>query len=675
MALVQEKQGMTPGAKQLLEKMVRVLQELFHYPHPAILLVDEGRDHLKVVASSGYRRQVLHNFGIAIGREGITGWVARHKKPVYVPDVRKDSRYIRGITRGRSEIAVPLLIGKTLIGVLDVESEKVDAFSRRDLKILSLFATQAALAIQNTQLYEQERKKSLQLRLLNDVGRKMATSLDPEKILPILVQAVQRDFNYHHVMVLLREGEEEVVLNAQAGDPGFLFPEDYRQKLGEGVIGSVAATGQTILSNDVTRESRYFRALEATRSELCVPIKLGKQVLGVLNVESKEINAFDRHDQDILETLASQLSSVIKNAQIYQECKQTKDFQQKLIASSIDAITTADNLGRLNFWSKGAEEIFGYRAEEVLGQSATRFYAKGREEARRLMWQLLKKGVLRNVEVEYLGKNGKKIYGSLSASLLRDERGAVTGSLGIIRDISEIKVLSQQLLESERFATIGKLSTQVAHEIMNPLSSIKMNIRILSKREGLSNNDQRRLAIANFEIDHLETILQDIFDYSKTFRLNLSRESLNEILEKSLLMVQDRFEAKQIVVSKKLETDLPLVPVDLVRMMQVFTNLLFNAAEALPPGGKIKIADGKEKVSGRTRVWVTVSDNGPGIPAVHRAAIFDPFYTTKSGGTGLGLAIVKKIVELHEGRIEVRSKVDQYTSFKITLPARKSSGE
>jgi signal transduction histidine kinase len=110
-------------------------------------------------------------------------------------------------------------------------------------------------------------------------------------------------------------------------------------------------------------------------------------------------------------------------------------------------------------------------------------------------------------------------------------------------------------------------------------------------------------------------------------------------------------------------------------MMQVFTNLLFNAAEALPPGGKIKIADGKEKVSGRTRVWVTVSDNGPGIPAVHRAAIFDPFYTTKSGGTGLGLAIVKKIVELHEGRIEVRSKVDQYTSFKITLPARKSSGE
>jgi PAS domain S-box-containing protein len=480
---------------------------------------------------------------------------------------------------------------------------------------------------------------------------------------------VQRDFNYHHVMVLLSEGEDEVVLKAQAGDPAFLFPEDYRQKLGEGIIGSVAASGQSILSNDVTRESRYFRALEATRSELCVPIKLGKQVLGVLNVESKEFNAFDRHDQDILETLASQLSSVIKNAQIYQDCKQTKDFQQKLIASSVDAITTADNLGRLSFWSKGAEEIFGYQAEEVLGQSATRFYAKGREEARRLMWQLLKKGALRNVEVEYVGKNGKKIYGSLSASLLRDERGAVTGSLGIIRDISEIKVLSQQLLESERFATIGKLSTQVAHEIMNPLSSIKMNIRILSKREGLSANDQRRLAIANFEIDHLEKILQDIFDYSKTFRLNLSRENLNEILEKSLLMVQDRLEAHQITVSKKLETDLPLVPLDLVRMMQVFTNLLLNAAEALPPGGKIKIADGKETVGGRTRVWVTVNDNGPGIPAIHRAAIFDPFYTTKSGGTGLGLAIVKKIVELHEGRIEVRSKVEQYTSFKVTLPA------
>jgi two-component system NtrC family sensor kinase len=644
------------------------LQELFNYPHAAILLVDESGQELVLVASSGYRREVERNFKILIGGEGITGWVARQKKPLYVPDVRKDPRYIRGVLRGRSEMAVPLLSGKKLIGVLDVESEQPDAFSRRDLKILSLFATQAAMAIQNIQLYEQERKKSLQLRLLNDVGRKMASSLDPEKILPILVKAVQRDFNYHHVMVLLREGGDEVVLNAQVGDPRFLFPKDYRQKLGEGIIGTVAQTGKTILCNDVSQDPRYFRALEATRSELAVPIILGRQVLGVINVESHARNAFDPIDQDILETLSRQLAGVIQNARIYQDCKRTKDFLQKLVESSVDAITTADNLGNLRFWSKGAEEIFGYRANEVLGKSAAHFYARGREEARRFMWQLLKKGRLRNVEVEYLGKNGRKIYGSLSASLLRDEHAAITGSLGIIRDITELKVLSQQLIESERFATIGKLSTQVAHEIMNPLSSVKMNIRILSKREGLSANDQRRLAIANFEIDHLEKILQDIFDYSKAFQLNLSKENIHEVMEKSLLMVQDHLEEKRILVQKRLGAKLESISIDLVRMMQVFTNLFLNASEAMAEGGKLKITTAETKV-GRTRfLEITVSDNGPGIPAIHRAAIFDPFYTTKSGGTGLGLAIVKKIIELHHGQIEVSSKADRYTSFKILLP-------
>jgi two-component system, NtrC family, sensor kinase len=492
------------GAIKLLDELLHVIRDLFHYPHAAILLVDETGKRLFLQASRGYRKKVGSDFQIAIDKEGITGWVAAHKKPLVVPDVRRDPRYIEGIVHGRSEIAVPLLIGKRLIGVLDVESEKVNAFSRRDLRILSLFATQAAVAIEN--------------------------------------------------------------------------------------------------------------------------------------------------------------------ARLYQECKEAKDRLQKLIESSSDAITTADNRGRLVFWSKGAEAIFGYKASEVLGQSAAPFYAKGREEARRIMGQLLRKGQLKNIEVDYLGKDGKKIFASLSASLLRDERGDVTGSLGIIRDITEFRVLSQQLLQSERLATIGQLSTQIAHEIMNPLSSIKMNMRILSKRDGLSHNDRRRFEIANFEIAHLQKILQDIFDYSRTLQMNLSLEDINEVLDKSLLMVQDRIEEKQVFVTKRFTRRLPRVPIDLVRMMQVFTNLFLNAIQAVGRNGKVTVSTRLERKARARSLRITISDNGKGISPAQRESIFEPFYTTRSDGTGLGLTIVKKIVEQHDGRIEVESEEGKTTRFTIFLP-------
>ena len=407
------------------------------------------------------------------------------------------------------------------------------------------------------------------------------------------------------------------------------------------------------------------------RSEIAVPLLIGKRLIGVLDVESDKVNAFSRRDLRILSLFATHAAVAIENARLYQECKEAKDRLQKLIESSSDAITTADNRGRLVFWSKGAEEIFGYKASEVLGQSAAPFYAKGREEARRIMGQLLRKGQIKNVEVDYLGKDGRKIFASLSASLLRDESGEVTGSLGIIRDTTEFRVLSQQLLQSERLATIGQLSTQIAHEIMNPLSSIKMNIRILSKRDGLSSNDRRRLEIANFEIDHLQKILQDIFDYSRTLQLSLSHEDVNEVLEKSLLMVQDRLEEKQISVTKCFAGRLPRVPMDLVRTMQVFTNLFLNAIQAMNRAGKLTVATQLEHNGQGRSVQVVVTDNGKGIPSSQRASIFEPFYTTRSDGTGLGLSIVKKIVEQHNGRIDVDSVEGKGTQFTITLPLAK----
>jgi signal transduction histidine kinase len=138
-------------------------------------------------------------------------------------------------------------------------------------------------------------------------------------------------------------------------------------------------------------------------------------------------------------------------------------------------------------------------------------------------------------------------------------------------------------------------------------------------------------------------------------------------------MVQDRVEEKRIAVIKNYDRKLPRVPLDLVRMMQVFTNLYLNAIQALAPGGKLKVSSGLAREQEKSYLRITVTDNGAGISVAQRSSIFEPFYTTKSNGTGLGLTVVRKIVEQHNGKVQVESQVGQYTRFTVLLPLKTGS--
>ncbi len=650
---------------RLLEQVLRVICDVLNYPNCAILLLDEARGELYIKAALGYSREAVEKLRIPVGR-GLTGLVAETRQAVCVGDVSKEPRYIKGTGYGRSEIAVPLMIGEKLIGVLDVESGELNAFGERDLRVLSLFASQAALAIEYARLYEKEKKRSAQLALINEISKKMAESLEIDELLREVVRSIQSSFNYYHVMVLeVDRARGEVAMRAQAG--GFArAPDVYRRRLGQGIVGHVAETGCTILANDVTKEPYYLAARPETRSELCVPIKIDGQVWGVINVESRDLNAFDENDVIILETISDQLARAVTNARIYAECKEAKDYLQKLVESSSDAITTTDIHGRLTFWSKGAEEIFGYNAEEALGRPARSFYAAGVSEARRVMQMLKREEKIKNWETEFIGKNGRRIHASLSVALLRDEEGNPTGTLGIIRDISQFKELQRQLIEAERLAAVGRLSTQIAHEIRNPLSSIKMNIQILG-RQGLPEQAKQHLAIAASEVERLDRILQEIFDYVRPLKLELVQEDLNQVAERSLSAVLPRLEESGISVEKRY-ADLPKVWLDSLRLSQALTNLYINAINSMPCGGLLRISTSRARLKKREMAKVEISDNGYGISRANLKNIFEPFFTTRSDGIGLGLTIVKKIVEQHNGAINVRSREGKGTTFSIYFP-------
>jgi GAF domain-containing protein/two-component sensor histidine kinase len=328
---------------RLLDEILRVIVGSFGYLNCAILLIDEKTNELYFKADVGFPENLVKNLRIKVGEKGIAGWVAHTGQPLVVGDVSKDPRYISGIEECKSEVAVPLKLKDRVIGVLDAESDQLFAFTQRDVRILSQLASQIAIAIENSRLFQEEKKRSLQLALINDVGRRVVSTLDLDKLLKRVIESIQINFKYNHIsLFLVDEPTGDLVLKTRFGEDGEAIPQGFRLKMGVGMVGWAAKSRKTFLSNNVLEEPRYIPAIQRTKSALCVPLKGGQKVLGVLDVESFNEEAFDDRDVAVLETLADFLATAMNNVNLYEETKKKAhrlaltDQINRAISSTLD---------------------------------------------------------------------------------------------------------------------------------------------------------------------------------------------------------------------------------------------------------------------------------------------------------------------------------------------------
>jgi len=227
---------------------------------------------------------------------------------------------------------------------------------------------------------------------------------------------------------------------------------------------------------------------------------------------------------------------------------------------------------------------------------------------------------------------------------------------------------NRRLVQAEKLASIGRLSATIAHEIRNPLTSVKLNIQRIAESEHLDEIEREHLGICQEGVGQIEKFIKELLDFTRVPELARERFPLEQVLEESLKMLKDAFRQKRVTVEKSYAQGLPPANVDGDRLRQVFLNLLRNAFEAVDEGGRISVslaAGGGEE--GRTYL-VRISDNGAGIPEKDRENIFEPFFTTKSSGFGLGLANARKIVEQHGGSVKVVGKRGRGSAFVVILP-------
>jgi PAS domain S-box-containing protein len=342
-----------------------------------------------------------------------------------------------------------------------------------------------------------------------------------------------------------------------------------------------------------------------------------------------------------------------------------------IVNSSNDAIYSATPDGIITSWNHGAEELYGYKAEEVLGKPVLITVPPDRSHETRSHFDKLKKGErIETYQTERRRKDGSSVSILLSVSPLRDRQGTMIGASAIARDVSAQIRAEQALQRSEKLATAGRLIAAIAHEINNPLEAIT-NLLYLARRDR-SRADQH-LEMAEREVQRIADIAQQTLGFvrevSDARNVNVAT-TLDEVLQLYL----PKFTTRHIELQKEFAEGCEVRGFS-GELRQLFSNLIVNAVDAMPNGGRLRVRvvrthepDGR----GRAGVRVTVADSGVGIAAQDRARVFEPFFTTKKeSGTGLGLWLSEGIVHKHDGFIQVRTSTRpgrSGTTFSLFLP-------
>ena len=358
------------------------------------------------------------------------------------------------------------------------------------------------------------------------------------------------------------------------------------------------------------------------------------------------------------------------------ELKEATEFLMKLIESSVDGIIVTNTKGDILMFNRGAENILEYKADEVVGKMNIRsIYEPG--VAKEVMEKLRSPdyggvGKLTSFPIFHRRKDGELIEGDLSASIIYDEKGKEIASVGIFKDLRErlriereLQKTQQALLQSEKLAAMGRLTSQIAHELNNPLYGIMNTLELLKTEISPESKRRKILELSLSETQRLAEMLRNMLSFSKPEEEKRRPIKMNELIEGILLVMEKQMRESNIKVETFFDDEIPEVMASTNQMRQVMLNMLKNAKEAMPKGGTLTVKTSKEV----NKVLIHIQDTGVGIPEEIRDKIFEAFFTTKQKvkGVGLGLSVCYGIIKDHGGEIKVESEEEKGTTFTISL--------
>lgn len=303
---------------EVLRQILIIARDYFHLQKAAIFLLDKEKNELYPHSQTGWDQGFDTRLKVGTG---IPGAAAQQKRPISASDVTKDPRYVAFASNTRSELAIPLMVRDEIVGVLDCQSENLAHFDSETTDLLTLFSTQASMALQNAQLHSLERRRAQQLRAINDVARQMTGVLERKELLVKVCPLIQQAFRVSHVSVLLKE-DDNLVIRAHHGTLTPIVAENHRVPVEHGIYGKTLVEGKSLIANHLQGTSGGPDLYRETVSRMCIPLVSFGQKLGVLALDSDQAGTFNEDDAQALESVADICATAIQNANYVERVKQ-----------------------------------------------------------------------------------------------------------------------------------------------------------------------------------------------------------------------------------------------------------------------------------------------------------------------------------------------------------------
>ena len=507
-----------PELEELFHRVVTLIKERFGYYHAHVYQLNKERNVLEMRAGYGEPGRIMKERGhsIPVGK-GLVGTAAATGEPVRAENVFEQPNWLPNplLPDTKSELAVPIKLGDEVLGVLDVQSDRIGGLTEDDELLLLGLCGQIAVSIQNAQILAQARqalqertreaeryqalaernaqlleevqrsqaaaqRRAHQLELSAGVSEQLASTLELRELLSAVVNLIQSGFDYYHVHVyLLDEENGELVMMEGTGDAGQVMKErGHRIPVGKGLVGLAAQTGETVLAPDVSKRDDWLPnpLLPETKSEMAVPFKLAGKVVGVLDVQSDEVNGLTEEDQALLEGLGGQIAIAVQNARLFAEIERqveerTREVRvfQALAENAADAVAMADLEGYISYVNPAWHGLYGYDPDQrVAGTPVSEFWPP---EAVQWMEQAIQQPTYREWRGEMIRTrpDGSQVIVELTLFVVRDDEGNPVSVAALGRDITADRLADRLTELAGKAASLVEFGTSILGEVVQSI--------------------------------------------------------------------------------------------------------------------------------------------------------------------------------------------------------------